>query len=100
MAELNLDSLNEVTGGRSLNSEDRASYLSLMSHFDEVATRLASSGRRADVLAMSGEIEARIQEWMEKGIEVRDIVSLRTHFSLPPLIEYKKNGKLVEFNFS
>ena len=32
---------------------------------------------------------------MEKGIEVRDIVSLRTHFSLPPLIEYKKNGKLV-----
>ena len=32
---------------------------------------------------------------MEKGIEVRDIVSLRTHFSLPSLIEYKKNGKLV-----
>ena len=32
---------------------------------------------------------------MEKGVEVRDIVSLRTHFSLPPLIEYKKNGKLV-----
>lgn len=64
MAELNLDSLNEVTGGRSLNSEDRASYLSLMSHFDEVVTRLASSGRRADALAMSGEIEARVQEWM------------------------------------
>ena len=64
MAELNLDSLNEVTGGRSLNSEDRASYLSLMTQFDEVATRLASSGRRADALAMSGEIEARVQEWM------------------------------------
>ncbi len=81
MAELNLDSLNEVTGGRSLNSEDRASYLSLMSHFDEVATRLASSGRRADVLAMSDEIEARIQEWMNitgqapEGIPSVDIMS-------------------------
>ena len=34
---------------------------------------------------------------MENGVEVRDIVSLRTHFSLPPLIEYKKNGKLVNW---